>query len=543
MKKLSVYITADTTVDYLSNFIVDCSGSKIKCDIAPYNQISQALLSDPQADNLIIWSCPDLQIPSYAKLLLFEEVNLEEIMDDVLDFANKIISSLAKYKNIFMISWAFPPEQKWPLALSSKAKFGASDVISRMNIYLSELLKDYKNFILIDNVFLQSNYEDKLHDPRLYAIGRIRYSLGYQKYIAKELVPLLYSTVIASKKLIICDLDNTLWSGILGDDGIDGISLGGNDALGEAYLQVQKIIKAYKNRGIILAISSKNYEEIALKAISELPNMILKKDDFATYRINWTDKAKNISEILDELNLLSSSAVFLDDNPSERNRVKESFPEMLIPELPSDISKWPKILNQLNCFDSLYLSNEDKVRTKIYLEESKRVNDKEKFVSLESWLNSLELKLKSQPLNKEKISRSVQLINKTNQFNLKTRRMSEEEYKIWSEKNNTKILTFHVEDKYGESGLTGLISAEFKNFGWEIIDFVMSCRVMGKKIEYAMLSEIKNLLGKDKDIKIEYISTQKNKPIRDFISKVASNGLIKDDLKTPEHISVERNLK
>ena len=155
----------------------------------------------------------------------------------------------------------------------------------------------------------------------------------------------------------------------------------------------------------------------------------------------------------------------------------------------------------------------------------------------------MELKLKSQPLNKENISRSVQLINKTNQFNLKTRRMSEEEYKIWSEKNNTKILTFHVEDKYGESGLTGLISAEFKNFGWEIIDFVMSCRVMGKKIEYAMLSEIKNLLGKDKDIKIEYISTQKNKPIRDFISKVASNGLIKDDLKTPEHISVERNLK
>ena len=129
MKKISVYLTADTTVDYLSNFLDDSSGSKIKCDIAPYNQISQILLSESRADNLIIWSCPDLQIPSYSKLLLFEEVNLQEIMDDVLNFANKIISSLEKYKNVFMISWAFPPEQKWPLALSSKPKFGAFDVL------------------------------------------------------------------------------------------------------------------------------------------------------------------------------------------------------------------------------------------------------------------------------------------------------------------------------------------------------------------------------------------------------------------------------
>jgi len=539
MKELSTYITADTTVDYLSNYINKLSESKIICDIAPYNQVSQVLLSDAKADNLIIWSCPDLQIPTYAKILLFEEVKIEKIMEEVLQFANKIKIAAKKYKSIFMLSWSFPPEQKWPLALSSKPNFGAMDILLRMNIYLSDLLKDSINFFMIDTIFLQSNFESNIHDPRMFAMGRIKYSLDYQEYVAKELVPIVFSTIESNKKLIICDLDNTLWSGILGDDGIDGIKIGGNDPLGEVHLQIQKIIKGYKNRGIVLAIASKNYEETALHAIANLPNMLLSKNDFATYRINWLDKAKNISEILEELNLLSSSTVFLDDSITERKRVKESFPDMLVPELPSDVSKWPKILNEISCFDSLTYSKEDKERTKIYLDESKRIREKEKFISLQSWLNSLELIVKIQSLNKENISRSSQLLNKTNQFNLKTRRMSKEDLSNLANKENVKILTFSIEDKYGKSGLTGLVSAEYKIDNWEISDFVMSCRVMGKKIEYAMLSEIRNTLNTDKPIKMEYIPTKKNKPIREFVEEIAPEGFILDTLKKPEHVSIE----
>ena len=539
MKELSTYITADTTVDYLSNYIIKLSESKIICDVAPYNQVSQVLLSDPKANNLIIWSCPDLQIPTYAKKLLFEEVKIEEIMEEVLQFANKIKIAAKQYKSIFMISWSFPPEQKWPLALSSKPNFGAMDILLRMNIYLSDLLKDLKNFFIIDSIFLQSNFLSNIHDPRLFAIGRIKYALDYQEYVARELVPILFSTIESNKKLIICDLDNTLWSGILGDDGIDGIKVGGNDPLGEAHLQIQKIIKGYKNRGIVLAIASKNYEETALQAISSLPNMLLCKNDFATYRINWFDKAKNISEILEELNLLSSSAVFLDDSFTERNRVKESFPDMLVPELPSDVSKWPSILIELSCFDSLTFSEEDKERTNIYLDESKRISEKEKFVSLQSWLNSLKLVVKIQSLNKENISRSSQLLNKTNQFNLKTRRMSEEDLSNLAKKENVKILTFSIEDKYGKSGLTGLISAEYKIDNWEISDFVMSCRIMGKKIEYAMLNEIRKTLNTNKPIKMECIPTKKNKPIREFVKEIAPKGFILDSLKKPPHVSIE----
>lgn len=368
-------------------------------------------------------------------------------------------------------------------------------------------------------------------------MAKIRYSLNYMKYIAEKIIPIIRASVVASRKIIICDLDNTLWSGIVGDDGLEGIKIGSNHPLGEAHLQLQKSLKALKNRGILLAISSKNNHDIALEAIEKHPNMLLKEEDFVAKKINWNDKASNILEMLNELNLLTSSAVFLDDNPTERDRVRNAIPDILVPELPSDVSEWSGILNSLNCFEVLSTSNEDKERSKKYIDENKRKDSFKLFGNMEDWLESLKLVLKVEKLDKYNLQRSTQLLNKTNQFNLSTRRMSENELSKWSENSKRLCLTFSVSDRYGDSGLTAFVTVEKIESRVKIIDFVMSCRVMGKGIEEAIISQILKI-HKNLDILMNPIPSNKNLPIQEFCKKVSPNGIIKKGTSCPKHIEV-----
>ena len=537
MENLSVYIAADSVVDYLGEYIKRNSNSQIECEIAPYNQVSQILLSKAKKKSIFIWTSPDIQIHSFGKLISFEPMELDYILKEVEQFAGQINNACSEYEQVFMLSWIIPEEYSIPLALSTKSKEGATDVLARMNIHLSDLLKDNNNFHLIDHQILSSKFTNVIHDPRLYAMAKIRYSLNYMKYIAEKIIPIIKASVVASRKIIICDLENTLWRGIVGDDGLEGIKIGSNHPLGEAHLQLQKSLKALKNRGILLAISSKNNHVIALDAIEKHPNMLLKKEDFVAKKINWNDKASNILEMLNELNLLTSSAVFLDDNPTERDRVRSAIPDILVPELPADVSEWSGILNSLNCFEVLSTSNEDKERSKKYIDENKRKDSFKLFGNMEDWLESLELVLKVEKLDKYNLQRSTQLLNKTNQFNLSTRRMSENELSKWSENSKRLCLTFSVSDRYGDSGLTAFVTVEKIESRVKIIDFVMSCRVMGKGIEEAIISQIIKI-HKNLDILMNPIPSNKNLPIQEFCKKVSPNGIITKGTSCPKHIEV-----
>jgi len=537
MNKLSIYIAADSVVDYLGEYIKRSSKSQIEYEIGPYNQVNQILLSKAKSQSIFLWTAPDVQIPSFGKLLSFEPITLDSILKEVEQFASQINNACREYEQVFMLSWIIPEEFSIPLSLSTKSKEGPSDVLARMNIYLSDLLKENNNFHLIDQSILSSRFTNNIHDPRLYAMARIRYSLNYIKYIAEKVTPIIKASVVASKKLIICDLDNTLWSGIVGDDGLEGIKIGSNNPLGEAHLQLQKALKALKNRGILLAISSKNNFNVALEAIEKHPNMLLRKEDFVAKKINWNDKAVNILEILSDLNLHASSAVFLDDNPTERDRVKKAIPEILVPELPQDVAEWAGILNSLDCFETLSTSHEDKERSKSYIDERKRINSSKLFGNIKDWLNSLELVLKVEQLNKYNLQRSTQLLNKTNQFNLTTRRMSENELLKWSENSQRFCLTFSVSDRYGESGLTAFVSIERNLSKAKIIDFVMSCRVMGKGIEDAIISQIIKNYEKI-NLYMETIPSDRNSPMQEFCKKVAPNGIINKEIICPKHIKI-----
>jgi FkbH-like protein len=351
--------------------------------------------------------------------------------------------------------------------------------------------------------------------------GKIAFGNDVYREAVKDIKCALRGIQGDSRKIIILDLDNTLWGGVVGDLGWENIILGGHDPLGEAYADFQMALKSLTNRGILLGIVSKNEETIALEAINRHPEMRLQLKDFAGWKINWQDKAQNIVDLVSDLNLGIQSAVFIDDNPVERARIREALPEVLVPEWPDDCMLYKSTLLRLRCFDTPSISKEDIERTKMYANEKQRENLKKSLSSLDDWLSSLEIKINVEELNEANLPRTVQLLNKTNQMNLTTRRMTDKELIGWVQEDNHKLWVFRVSDKFGNSGLTGIISLSVEDDYCQIVDFILSCRVIGRKVEETMLftaiqyAKVQGL----KNIKAEYIPTPKNKPCLDFWKK------------------------
>jgi FkbH-like protein len=327
------------------------------------------------------------------------------------------------------------------------------------------------------------------------------------------------SAVLGSgRKLLIVDLDNTLWGGVVGDLGWENLSLGGHDHVGEAFLDFQRAIKSLRNRGIVLAIASKNEESIALEALTKHPEMLLRPADFAAMRINWNDKAANIAEIAEELNLGLQSVVFIDDSPIERARVREALPEVLVPEWPDDKTLYASTLGELNCFDAAYVTGEDASRSEMYATEAQRKQSRASVGSVEEWLLASQTVVKVEEFGDANRERVVQLLNKTNQMNLTTRRLSAQALENWLQQDNRKLWAFRVSDRFGDSGLTGILSLEIRSGSAFIVDFVLSCRVMGRNVERVMVAcaaQHSAALGL-KELHAEYLPTAKNKPCLAF---------------------------
>jgi FkbH-like protein len=268
----------------------------------------------------------------------------------------------------------------------------------------------------------------------------------------------------------------------------------------------------------LLGIVSKNTEEVALEAFEKHPEMVLSLDDFAGWRINWDDKAKNVAALVEELNLGRQSAVFIDDNSFERGRVREALPEVFVPEWPDDPFRYRQTLRSLRCFDTSTLTEEDRERASMYVAQRKRSSVKSEVDSLDEWLGTLDMTVEVEPLTDGNRARVVQLLNKTNQMNLRTRRMAEAELIDWLEAENRCLRALRVSDRFGESGLTGIFSLEKKGKEVHFADFILSCRVMGRRVEEAMLAvateEAKKMGGTS--VVAEYLPTEKNAPCLEF---------------------------
>ena len=308
-----------------------------------------------------------------------------------------------------------------------KIEYGIQEMINDFNKKLSKAIRDeYSVYIFDFNGFITKYGETNVFDYRQYFFGDIKISLNYIPYFAEEIMSYIKSVLGLNKKCIVLDLDNTLWGGIVGEDGFEGIKLG-DDPVGKAYVEFQHQILALHNRGIILAINSKNNFDDAIKVIKEHPNMVLREEHFASLKINWNDKLSNFHEISNELNIGLDSMVFFDDDPVNREYICRNIPEILVVDLPIDPSYYAALLPSMNDFNILKITEEDVNRGKMYLQQRQRTELQNTLENFDDFIKQLNMKIRIKQANDYTIPRISQLTLKTNQFNLTTKRYPEED--------------------------------------------------------------------------------------------------------------------
>lgn len=319
------------------------------------------------------------------------------------------------------------------------------------------------------------------------------------------------------KKCLVLDLDNTLWGGVLGEDGIEGLKLGG-DYPGKAFLYFQEALLELSKSGVILTVCSKNNEEDVLKAWEKNPFMVLKKEHFATWRINWTDKATNIKALAEELNIGLDSMVFVDDNPAERELIRQMLPMVEVPEFPAQPYELPAFFKEIvdKYFRVYSVTSEDKKKTEQYKANAQRAQQRQSYGDLTEFLRSLDIQMTIETANEFNIPRIAQMTQKTNQFNLTTKRYTDADIRQFLQEG-WRIWCLSVADKFGDSGITGCIIVK----GNVIDTFLLSCRILGKGIEHAFLKRVLHQLRSEgfDSIKASFLPTLKNGQVADFFDK------------------------
>lgn len=380
-----------------------------------------------------------------------------------------------------------------------------------------ELVRKNNNINIISiNDLVKKVGESKFFSKNLWYAGKIKYSNTADKLIIDEIDRLLSVYTKKRKKCIVLDLDNTLWGGVIGEDGIGNINLG-KEGKGLIYTNVQKLFKEIKNTGILLAICSKNnYSDV--EEIFNKPEMVLNKEDFIKMKINWNNKSDNIIEIAKDLNIGLDSIVFIDDSDFEVSQVKGSLPEVKVLQVPKNITNYEDLIIQLynDYFAIIKLQKEDINKTNLYQNIKKREKALEKSINFEDFLKNLHIKICMNKLHEDDFSRALQLVNKTNQFNLTTKRYSENELMFMWTSSEYDIFIGRVEDKFGDSGKTILVILKYENNIAYIDTFIMSCRIMGRNIEDIVISFIHRYCkskGYKKIIGI-YKPTNKNTPTK-----------------------------
>lgn len=352
-------------------------------------------------------------------------------------------------------------------------------------------------------------------------MARAPFSIQCLEAYSHAIIGSVFASQALSARALVLDLDNTLWQGVIGDDGVEGIALGG-DYPGNIYKELQSLFLALKERGILLTICSKNTEQVALDAIESHPEMRLRKDDFVAHRINWTPKSQNIKELAQELNLGAQSLCFIDDNPVERAEVRRNIPGIFVPELPKDPADWYDYICHLPELYVAQVNESDKRRAELYKKRVDIQKAQASFADRNEFLASLEMEVCIEPLSESNFDRTYQLFSKTNQFNTTTTRYSKEQLQSWQGSDKHLVLHVQVKDKYSSEyeGVASLVII-CNNEKWIIDNFVMSCRVMGRDIENVILEQ---LIHKGKEFNVasivgRYIKSQKNMPVEQLYSK------------------------
>ena len=491
----------------------------VEAKVAPFGQVVQTLLGSSGTNGTdygLVWTLPS-SISAFGKIASGESVSDAALTAEVDGFVQLLRSAAPSYSQLLVPTWALEPWRRG-LGIRDCRPGGLRHALTLMNQRLMAGLESVANVQVLDAERWFHSAGQNSVIPKGWYHGKVYANRQVVAEAALDIRAAISASRGNTAKLLILDLDNTLWGGVVGDVGSDGLRLGGHDAIGEAFVEFQRSIKSLKSRGIVLALASKNEESNALDAIRNHPNMVLREDDFVARRIDWNDKAANIEAIARDLNLGLQSVVFLDDNPVERNRVRTVLPEVYVPELPEDPLLYRSFLENLRCFDALAQTAEDANRTELYAQERLRQDARTAVGSIDDWLISLETVVRVEPLGPNNLQRAAQLLNKTNQLNLTTRRLQESEYFEWSKQDGHKVYTISVRDKFGDAGLTGLLGLERQSDQMVIVDFVLSCRVMGRRVEETLLhlATREAVRAGASKVVAHYLPTAKNKPTLTF---------------------------
>ncbi len=389
--------------------------------------------------------------------------------------------------------------------------------VRKLNYELMNLAQQYRNLFICDISGLQNKLgRDMMFASNVYVSTEMVLSVDALPYVASRVMDIVCAIKGQFKKCLILDLDNTVWGGVIGDDGLEGIQLGHGLGIGKAFTEFQMWVKKLKQRGIIICVASKNNEETAKEPFEKHPDMILKLDDIAVFQANWETKVDNICTIQSILNVGFDSMVFLDDNPFERNIVRENIKGITVPELPEDPGDYLEYLYSLNLFETASYSNADKDRTKQYQVEAKRVTLSKTFTNEADFLKSLNMVSTVSGFTKFNTPRVAQLSQRSNQFNLRTIRYTEGDIAAMSEDPDVINLSFTLEDKFGDNGLIAVIIMKKQDEETLFVDtWFMSCRVLKRGMENFTLNTMveKAKAAGYKKIVGEYLPTPKNKMV------------------------------
>ena len=518
-----VAILGDTATQLLVTSVKgEAAARNIALDIyeGEYNQIERQLL-DPTSELYQFDASVVMIFQSTHKLCEYHSQlaaeRQEQVAEERLSFLSSICESPA-FAEKKILYFNYPEIEDTVFgSYANKVEASFSFQVRKLNYELMLLSRQYPNLFICDIAGLQNMFGRQfVFSPNVYMSTEMVLSVNALPYVASRVVDIIGAIRGQFKKCLILDLDNTVWGGVIGDDGLEGIELGHGLGIGKAFTEFQMWVKKLKQRGIIICVASKNNEDTAKEPFEKHPDMVLKLDDIAVFMANWETKVDNIRAIQSILNISFDSMVFLDDNPFERNIVRENIPGITVPELPEDPGKYLEYLYSLNLFETASYSQADKDRTKQYQVEAKRVSLAKTFTNEADFLKSLDMISTVSGFTRFNTPRVAQLSQRSNQFNLRTIRYTEADITSMAENPDVIDLSFTLEDKFGDNGLIAVVIMKKLDQDTLFVDtWFMSCRVLKRgmenftlntMVEYAHKKGFKRIVG-------EYLPTPKNKMV------------------------------
>lgn len=491
-----VGILSNSTVDFIIPAIVGSGlrhGLAIECVSGAYGQFMQDALDPASVINRAACDVVLLAIDCRGHGLLAppgDAAAEEAVLTAAIGRLEAMRESLARHCSTIIVQSVVPRPETLLGGYDAILPGSEARLVASFNQRLADFCAG-GSITLFDAFGLAQRIgTDRWHDPIAWNVAQQPFAHSLIPAYAEALARLLGAIRGQSRKVLVLDLDNTCWSGVIGDDGMEGINIAAGDPVGEAHLSLQSYALVLRECGVLLAVCSKNTDAIARQVFRDHPDMLLREEHIALFHANWADKASNLVQIAKTLSLGLDALVFVDDNPAERELIRQKLPEVAVPELPESPAYYVRTLAAASYFEAVAFSAEDRARARFYADNAKRAEVQASAKGIDDYLRSLAMTINFRPFEERGLARITQLINKSNQFNLTTRRYTEAQVAQLADESCVTTLQVRLKDKFGDNGMISVVICRDHGRECEIDTWLMSCRVLGRRVEEAVLVEL-----------------------------------------------------